>query len=275
MFSKSDQPLHHLLDIDYHHDRMISLLEQGVNPDAALGPNGETALHVAVRRRRLEAVEVLLEHGINIDAKTSGGKTAYAHAIRRKFDEISDRLAKAGADTSLNMADHLAVALVNNQLVIAENIITDNPGLVPKMKPEEVRILPDLAGRNMPDAVKMLIRAGVDLSARGLDGGTALHQAAWFGQPEMANILIEYHAPLNILCEAHRLPPIGWLAHGSVYSGGADERSTAYARIAESLLSAGAELAHPLKSDSEPRGEWLLRECSEAVGRVIRNHIGK
>lgn len=39
--------------------------------------------------------------------------------------------------------------------------------------------------------VTFLIDAGADLEAPGLDGGTSLHQAAWFGQPDHARVLID------------------------------------------------------------------------------------
>jgi ankyrin repeat protein len=215
----------------------------------------------------------LLKYGANINARTKGGKTAYAHAIRRRFTEISDLLEKLGADTTLDKADELAVALVNNQLEVAQKIIAKHPQLVPNMKLEEARILPDLAGRNMPEAMLLLIDAGVDLSARGLDGGTALHQAAWFGQPEMADILIRRGAPLDTLCVAHQLPPLGWVTHGSLYSGGAKERAGVYAEIAKLLLEAGASLVHPLDPKQDASGAWLLQGCSEEVGEVIRKYV--
>ena len=273
MYTKTDHPLHYLLDVDYHSGRMIELLEKGVDPNAKYGPFLETALHAAVRRRRLEAIEPLLKYGADINAPTQGGKTAYAHAIRRGFFEISRFLEERGADTRLNKADELAVALVRNDLAAARIIIAENPGLVPNMTPEEARILPDIAGRPMPEAMVLLLNAGADIAARGLDGGTALHQAAWFGQPEMAGILIRRGASLEALCREHQSTPLGWAAHGSSFSGGAKEREEAYVKIAEWLLEAGASLVHP--HDPEPKvvGGWLLDQCSPGVAAVIRRYV--
>jgi len=273
MYSKTNHPLHYLLDVDYDSNRMIEFLELGIDPNVQYGPFEETALHAAVRRRRLDTIEPLLKYGAGINAKTKGGKTAYAHAIRRRFTEISDLLEKLGADTSLDKADELAVALVSNHLEVAQKIITEHPPLVPNMRLEEARILPDLAGRDMPEAMLLLLDADVDLSARGLDGGTALHQAAWFGQPDMAAILIRCGAPLNMLCVAHKSPPLGWVTHGSLFSGGAKERAEVYAEIAKLLLDAGASLIHPLDPKQDESGAWLLQGCSDEVGEVIRKYV--
>lgn len=273
MYTKTDHPLHYLLDVDYHPDRMIGLLEAGVDPNVKYGPFTETALHAAVRRRRLEAIQPLLKYGADINAQTKGGKTAYAHAARRGFFEISRFLEERGADTNLNQADELAVALIRNDLATARAIIAENPDLVPNMTTEEARILPDLSGRSMPEAVVLLLDAGADITARGLDGGTALHQAAWFGQPEMAEILIRHGAPLEILCREHQSTPLGWAAHGSSFSGGAKEREEAYVKIAEWLLEAGASLVHPHDPDPEVAGGWLLGQCSLEVAEVIRRYV--
>jgi ankyrin repeat protein len=273
MYTKTDHPLHYLLDVDYHPNRMIGLLEAGVDPNAKYGPFTETALHAAVRRRRLEAIQPLLKYGADINAQTKGGKTAYAHATRRGFFEISQFLEQRGADTGLNQADELAVALIRNDLSAARAIITANPDLVPGMTHEEARILPDLAGRPLPKAMILLLDAGVDIAARGLDGGTALHQAAWFGQPEMVEILIHRNAPLEVLCREHQSTPLGWAAHGSSFSGGAQERADAYVKIAALLLEAGAPLVHPHDPNPEVVGGWLLDQCSPEVAAVIRRHI--
>ena len=149
MYTKTDHPLHYLLDLEYDLDKMKELLASGSDPNQKLGPFEETPLLVAVRRRRVEPIEPLLSVGADINAKNKDGKTAYAHAVRRGFTEISQLLEGLGADTALNKADELAVALVSNQLEKAKEIIAQHPDLIPNMTPEEARILPDLAGRNM------------------------------------------------------------------------------------------------------------------------------
>ena len=111
--------LHDLLDGDYGPDGddiLQQLLRNGTDSNERRGPRSETPLHVATRRRRAAAATLLLDHGANIDARTVGGKTAYAHAIRRRFDDLADLLIARGANADLDDADRFAVAIVYGHL---------------------------------------------------------------------------------------------------------------------------------------------------------------
>ncbi len=266
--------LHYMIDWAYTPEKMTTLLDNGADPNARYWKYGENALHVAVRRRRLDCIDVLLAHGVPIDARTKGGKTAYVHAIRRGFTEISDHLAQLGADTNLSAADQLAVLLVENKLEAAKAILAKYPKLVREMNAEEARILPDLAGRPMPEAVTLLLDAGIDITSRGLDEGTALHMSAWFGQPAITRLLIERNAPLEIRGDLHNMSPLGWVVHGSVYSGSAKSHAKDYVDIAKALLEAGALLTHP-NHPEDLHGAWLLKKVAPAVEEVLRAHGAK
>ncbi len=269
--------LHELLDVHYGADGddvLCRILEGGADPHLRSGPGGETPLHVATRRRRAGAVEILLEHGADIDAVTEGGKTAYAHAVRRGFDEVAALLTKHGASTDLNEADRFAVVIVNGNLVDARTILKACPGVARTGNPEEDRLLADVAGRNNREAVQLLIEAGADFTAAGLDSGTPLHQAAWFGQPANGRLLIGAGAPLDIFDPVHKASPIHWAAHGSRYSGGAEERQDAYVELVEMLLGAGSSLSYPDDPDSDAYRHRLLRDASPCVREVLRRAMG-
>ena len=262
-------PLHWMLDV-LPDERVIDyLLELEVDPNIPGGPIGETALHVAARRRRLNFVEKLLDHGADINAKTRGGKTAWVHSARRGFGEIANLLADRGAEHEYTDADAIAIYLSQGDMKRAEAIAKTNRNIVPNMKTEEARILPDLAGRPEIKPIRFLLDSGADITARGLDGGTALHQACWFGQPANARLLIKHHAPLEDSNDVHDYTPLGWVCHGSRQSGNASERSDAYVQLAEILLEAGASLAHPNRDD---HGGWLLADASEPVMKVLKKY---
>ncbi len=267
--------LHWLLDYHYSPEMVEWLLEHGAEVNRAAGPLGEAPIHVAVRRRRGPAVKLLLHHGAEIDQRTAGGRSAYAHALCRSFDELARLLESRGADTSLGRADRLASALIHDQPEAAKKLIEGDPDLVANLNPDQARIFPDLAAKGFTWALELLLERGADLAWRGLDGGTALHQAAWFGVPEAARFLIGRGAPLEIVCVDHRSTPLGWGAHGSRYSGGAEERQEVYVEIAEMLLQAGASLADPLHPDLDPQGTWLLRDASPRVAEVLKRHGAK
>lgn len=267
--------LHELLDCNYAADGddvLRRMLDDGADPNTRDGPLSETPLHVAARRRRASAVEILLDRGVDIDATNAGGKTAYAHALRRGFDEVAELLRKRGADTALNESDQLAVAIVKGRLDEAREILTAHPAAARTGNSEEDRLLADVAGRNDTRPVELLIDAGADLTATGLDSGTPLHQAAWFGQPDNARLLVDAGAPLDVFDATHQSSPLGWAVHGSRYSGGAAARQDAYVALARMLLAAGSSLHYPDDPGGDAYVNRLLQDASPQVRDVLEAH---
>lgn len=269
--------LDEILDFNYGpngDETLRRMIADGADLEERFGPLRETPLHIATRRYRTTAVKILLDHGADIDAKTAGGKTAYAHAIRRRFNDLAKLLAARGASDALNDADRFAVALVNLRLDEARKILAAHPEVARTGNPEEDRLLADLTGRNKTEPVSLLIDAGADLTAPALDGGTPLHQAAWFGQPDNAKILIDANAPLEVFDPVHGSSPLGWATHGSRYSGGADERQDAYVAVTQMLLDAGAKLHYP----DEPQGDRyyrrMLADASPRVAELLKRAKG-
>ncbi len=267
--------LHELLDWNYGangDDVLRQMLAAGADREARAGLLAETPLHVATRRRRLCAVEILLDYHADIDGRTAGGKTAYAHAIRRGFDEVADLLRTRGCNTDLNASDRFAVATVNGRLEEARTILAAHPTAVRTGNAEEDRLLADVAGRNDTRPVAFLIRAGADLSATGLDDGTPLHQAAWFGQPDNARLLIDAGASLDVFDRTHESSPIGWAVHGSRYSGGAEEREDAYVALVRMLLEAGSSLHYLGDADGDGYAKRLLGDASPKVREILESY---
>ena len=268
--AQAEPSLHEFLDNAYGRDGDAELarrLEAGADLTARAGAAAETPLHLAARRRRAAgAVRRLLDHGADIDARTAGGKTAYAHAARRGFSELASLLAERGADTTLAPADRLAVAIVGGRLDEARRLLEAHPGCARTGDPEEDRLLADVSGRNGTAPVVLLIAARADLTATGLDEGTPLHQAAWFGQPDNARLLLEAGAPLDVFDACHDSSPLGWAVHGARYSGGARDRSDAYVEVVRLLLEAGAGLHYPGRPDDDA---YLNRLMADATPEVL------
>ena len=268
--------LFELLDFHYGTDGdhvLRRMLAEGADPNVRGGAYAETPLHVATRRRRRAAVGILLDHGAGIDARTAGGKTAYAHAVRRGFDEVANLLVNRGASIGLNDADRFAMAIVNGRLEEGRAILEAHPGVARTGNPEEDRLMADVAGRNDPEPVKLLIQAGADLTATGLDSGTPLHQSAWFGQPRNARLLLDAGAPLDVFDDVHESSPLHWAVHGSRYSGGAEEREDAYVELVEMLLAAGSSVHYPDDPGGDAYRQRLLRDASPRVRKVLQRAI--
>ena len=263
--------LHQRLDWDYgeHGDRMLEeVLRSGIDIHAR--ENGETLLHVAARRRRLRALELLADHGAELDAENGNGKTAFCHASRRGFAEIASALTIRGASVVLAPADQFAVAVVQGRMDEARGMLDKTPEVIRTGNPGEDRLLADMAGRPHPDVVRFLVDAGADLSAPGLDDGTPLHQAAWFGQPTNARILIEAGAPLEVFDGCHQSSPLGWAIHGSQFSGDADGRTDMYVVLAKLFLEAGAKVTYP-GSEDDAYLNRLRQDASPSVLEILNN----
>ncbi len=261
-------PLHWMLDVRYVPRAVAHALELGADPNLATGDLGETALHVAVRRRRVDAVDGLLDAGADIEARTTGGMTAYRHARRRGFADVAERLVDRGADTSLTVSDEIAVALVAGDLERARSLAAVHSDALVTGVPEEDRVLADLAALGRIEEIRFLLDAGMPIDARGLDRGTPLHQAAWFGQDAVAEFLIDAGAPLDVRGDDHDSTPLGWAAHGSRHSDSAESAADRYARIVKLLLRAGAALPGP----EDPWDRVRLESSAPGVLAVLAEH---
>lgn len=267
------ESLHAFLDVGYGadgRDELARRLDAGADLAARAGALGETPLHVATRRRRLDAVELLVDRGADVDATNGAGKTPYAHALRRTFDEVAEFLAARGADTALAPADRLARLVTTGRLDEARALLADDPSLARTGNPEEDRLLADVAGRAPSEPVALLVGAGADLAAPGLDGATALHQTGWFGRPHNARLLIDAGAPLLVRCVDHGYTPLNWAAHGSRWSGDAVERAEAYHDVVRMLLDAGAA-PDPASPEGRRDVANLFDDATPAVAAILRD----
>ena len=257
--------LYGLLDTRFDAEELTRRLEGGIDPNTVDSATGEPPLFTATRRRRLEAVEILLAHGADPDQPGPGGKTPWVHAIRRGFEEVSDCLADAGCRQQLTQADRLAVALSRKELDQAQAILNEHPEAARTGNPEEDRLLADMAGRMEPEPVRMLIDAGAPLDVPGLDDGTPLHCAAWFGQAVNARMLLDAGAPVDVFDSCHEASPLHWAIHGARYSGGAEQRQDAYVELTRMLLEAGSRLTYPPELRKEGIRSYVQRMWDDAT----------
>jgi ankyrin repeat protein len=184
---------------------------------------------------------------------------------------VAQILVDAGADTALEPADQFAIAVSRGRLEAARQLLTAHPQVARTDNPEEDRLLADMAGRNASEPVAFLLSVGADITATGLDFGTPLHQACWFGQPQNAQLLVDVGAPLEAFDATHQSSPLGWVTHGARYSGGCDERLDRYVELAEILLRAGARMEYPDDSSDAYR-QRLFEDAPPSVAVVLRRY---
>lgn len=113
------------------------------------------------------------------------------------------------------------------------------------------------------EVVSLLLDSGVDPGvARGDDGQTALHVAAYQGDVALVERLLQRGAPVDVTDRVYRTPPLVWALHAWLEEDRPD--GTTYAAILRALAAAGATV----------KQEWLdaprLRADADLHATLLR-----
>jgi ankyrin repeat protein len=138
--------------------RMTELLD-GVNVDARLEGDGETALHRAASRGHLRATALLLDRGAKVDAADGEGVTPLVLAAYRGHTDVVKLLLERGA-------------YVNAQ-----------------EKRNGLSSLSHAVGRGDKELVAVLLAHGADPALKSADGRTALERAEANGATDIVALL--------------------------------------------------------------------------------------
>ena len=99
------------------------------------------------------------------------------------------------------------------------------------------RAITDAAQAGKTETVRLLLEAGLDPMTPGMDAGSALHLACWFGYVEVVKLLIG-RVPLDVRDSVHGSPPLGWAVHGAH---NCRNKAGDYVAVVETLLVAGVD----------------------------------
>jgi len=214
------------------------LLEHGADPNIPSGRERETCLHVAARRGQgIGIVQMLLDHGANLDVRRGDGCTAWLLARRGGFDAIARLLEDAGATTQpLSPVDELMAACGRGDAEAARGLAT--PTTLNALSSDDLALLPDAASAARWSIVAACVAAGFPVNTTDHAGATALHYAAIEGHVEMVKLLLGAHADLTIIDKEHSSTPLGWAVWGSDFF---RMRTGDYAGTIRALLDAGAQ----------------------------------
>lgn len=139
-----------------------------------------------------------------------------------------------------------------------QSLLAAQPGLVRTLPAEDMSLICDAAWRNNVAAVRVMLSAGFEVDARGVNNSTALDRAALWGYHDMVQVLLAHNAALTVLNDFGGTP-LGACIYGSLHF---QQEQSNHAACVESLLQAGVAVPEEA-SGSEP------------VAAVLRGHGAK
>ena len=148
---------------------------------------------------------------------------------------------------------------------VARAAIAEDPSLPASLPPDEHALLPMAVFHGRIEVARLMLRLGFDPMARGVDGGTTLHAAAWVGSAEMVDALISRKADVNLPDPTHGSPPLGWAAFGSVMRRHPDGD---YVGVIERLAAAGADVRSP--GNRSGKSMVVMAEGNPTVQAVLK-----
>jgi hypothetical protein len=99
-----------------------------------------------------------------------------------------------------------------------------------------------------------MLRLGFDPRAGGVDGGSALHAAAWMGHVGLVErLLARGDIGIESRDPEHESTPLGWAAFGSVHR---RAKEGDYVGVIDRLVAAGANIGVPGNGPRRPTWEW-------------------
>jgi ankyrin repeat protein len=159
-----------------------------------------TPLMLASAKGRIDAVDLLLDHGAEANKKDKSFASALYYATRFNHTDIALKLLQKGA--TFLVSDNqgrtpLFLAIINGNVKIVNGLYENGASLAQKDINEATPIIYAAAEGHL-DLVKYLINKKVDLNAKTTEGKTALMMASREGKFEIVKELLKNGADTQI-----------------------------------------------------------------------------
>ena len=190
------------------------LLDRGVNVNPKT-PGDFTALHMACSEGNVSMVELLLERKANPTARSSGWTPMSMAADQVRPEQEEDNVRFQAVIRALHRGGvelDLLAAIACDDVKRASDILKADSKQALAKTPTGRPLLHEAVTLDRREIVKLLLDNGCDIDIRSDDdntghkGGTALLDAAFWGRPELAELLIQRGANVNAKAEGGVVP---------------------------------------------------------------------
>jgi hypothetical protein len=257
-------PLRHILSWTTTPTGVRWLLEHGADANLSWGELKDAPLHIAAERWDVPMVELLMQHGADIQQRRADGRTAHTLAELHGNHEIAKWLLSRGAKDERSSLERFVSACARGEPARAEAMLLAQPSLRGELRSEHHLMMHVPAERGDVATLETMLAFGFDPNAKDNDGVTALHRAAMAGRVEAVRVLLAHGADVNALDGMFAATPLVWTAEGwSNGPEGADHVGTA--RL---LIAAGSSLEWvPPEKAPDPEGtqETIIELCRAAA----------
>jgi ankyrin repeat protein len=213
----------------------------------------------------IELVRLLLAAGADPDATGPDGRTPHQLAVRRARTDVTELLRSFGGDTRSSEVDLFLAACAAGDRSAARRAVEEKRVDVQRLSAADCAVLVRAAETGNAAAVELMLDLGFPIDARGEDGGTALHAAAYHGSVEVVRLLVRRGADVDARDSSWDDTPLGWALVGS------GERPSTnsdpdWVDSVQALLDAGASLEGvTLSADA-------AKPPSDEVAGLLRMH---
>jgi len=155
---------------------------------------GRTPLHWSIWRDSREGLKLLLNGGVDLEAKDNIGQTALDYAARKGRAEEVELLLRKGESQSLD--NSITIKTMNRQDVV--RLLLDRGDNIEAKGNDDKTALGSAASNGYKATVRLLLDHSVDIKAKNNDlSGTALHSAASNGHSETVQLLLDRGADIE------------------------------------------------------------------------------
>jgi ankyrin repeat protein len=206
------------------------------------------ALGEAVAMGSPAAVQVLLAAGADASTPGPDGRSARRRALTAGLADTARLLGPASGDP----VERLLEAVLLADRTTAQSLIDAEPSLVDRLDAGDLAALVAAAEHGNTSAVELALDIGFPIEARGEDGATALHAAAYAGSVQTVAVLLARDADLTARDTRWHSQPLDWALVGS---GEAPDSAPApdWVTTVTLLLDAGALLDEITLDPDEPK----------------------